>query len=101
MEARNALQAYRTARYRLISARAAREASEQVLASESRRFRAGASTTYLVLQRQVILADNRGRELQAQTDLNKAVVELERVTGAILKDNNVDVSTLGGGTLQP
>lgn len=101
MESRNALQAYRTARYRLISARAAREASEQVLASESRRFRAGASTTYLVLQRQVILADNRGRELQAQTDLNKAVVELERVTGAILRDNNVDVSSLGGGTLQP
>ncbi|MBC5815776.1 MAG: TolC family protein [Candidatus Eremiobacteraeota bacterium] len=100
-ESRNALQAYRAARYRLIAARAARAASEQVLASEIRRFHAGASTTFLVLQRQVDLANNRGRELQAQTDLNKAVVELERVTGSILKDNNVDATTLGQGTLQP
>lgn len=99
-ESRNALQAYRAARYRLIAARAARQASEQVLASEIRRFHAGASTTFLVLQRQVDLANNRGRELQAQTDLNKAVVELERVTGSILKDNNVDATTLGQGTLK-
>jgi HAE1 family hydrophobic/amphiphilic exporter-1 len=98
-ESRNALQAYRAARYRLIAARAARKASEQVLASEIRRFHAGSSTTFLVLQRQVDLANNRGRELQAQTDLNKAVVELERVTGSILKNNNVDATTLGQGTL--
>ena len=101
LEARNALQALRSARYRLIAARSARAASEQVLASEQRRFHAGASTTFLVLQRQIELANNRGRELQAQTDLNKAVVELQRVTGAILKDNNVDTATLGQGTLGP
>jgi len=94
-ESRNALQAYRSARYRLIAARAARQASQAVLASENRRFRAGVSTTYFVLQRQLDLANNRGRELQAQTDLNKAVVELQRVTGSILKDNNVDVTTMG------
>jgi HAE1 family hydrophobic/amphiphilic exporter-1 len=101
MEARNALQAFRSAQYRLISARSARSASEQVLASEQRRFRAGSSTTFLVLQRQVELANNRGRELLAQTDLNKAVVELNRVTGAILKNNNVDAATLGQGTIGP
>ncbi|GAC1392459.1 MAG: TolC family protein [Vulcanimicrobiaceae bacterium] len=100
-EVRNALQVYRSARSRLIAASAAREAAEQVFASETRRFRAGASTTFLVLQRQVDLAKNRGRELQAQTDLNKAVVELERVTGAILKENNVDATSLGQGTLTP
>ncbi|MBV8726402.1 MAG: TolC family protein [Candidatus Eremiobacteraeota bacterium] len=97
-ESRNALQAYRSARYRLIAARAAREASEKVLASENRRFRAGVSTTYFVLQRQLDVANNRGRELQAQTDLNKAVVELQRVTGSILRDNNLDASTIGSAT---
>ncbi|MBV9148595.1 MAG: TolC family protein, partial [Candidatus Eremiobacteraeota bacterium] len=71
------------------------EASQQVLASENRRFRAGVSTTYFVLQRQLDLANNRGRELQAQTDLNKAGVELQRVTGSILRDNNVDATTIG------
>lgn len=94
-ESRNALQAYRSALYRLIAARAAREASQKVLASEKRRFRAGASTTFFVLQRQLDLANNRGRELQAQTDLNKAVVELQRVSGSILKENNVDATAIG------
>ncbi|MDQ6825752.1 MAG: TolC family protein [Candidatus Eremiobacteraeota bacterium] len=97
-EARNALQAYRSARYRLIAAGAARNASERVLSSEQRRFRAGSSTTFLVLQRQVDLASNRGRELQAQTDLNKAVVELQRASGAILTDNGVDASRVGTGS---
>ncbi len=99
IESRNALQTYRTAEYRLISARAARVTSERVLASEQRRFRNGASTTFLVLQRQVQLQENRGRELQAQTDLNKAVVELQRVSGTILHDNNVNLTSVGEETL--
>ncbi len=97
-EARNALQGYQSTRYRLIAASAARSASEQVLASEQRRFRAGASTTFLVLQRQLDVANNRGRELQAQTDLNKAVVELQRSSGAILTDNGVDANSIGAGS---
>ena len=101
MDVRNALQAYQSAQARLLAARAAREASEQVLASEQRRFRAGESTTFLVLQREIELADNRGRELQAQTDLNKAVVDLQRATGTILSANNVNVLTVGEGALNP
>ncbi|HET9095621.1 MAG TPA: TolC family protein [Candidatus Baltobacteraceae bacterium] len=101
MDVRNALQAYQSAQARLLAARAAREASEQVLASEQRRFHAGASTTFLVLQREIELADNRGRELQAQTDLNKAVVDLARATGTILTSNNVNVTTVGEGALKP
>jgi HAE1 family hydrophobic/amphiphilic exporter-1 len=94
-EARNALQGYQSALALLHSARIARQASEQVFASESRKFHNGESTTFLVLQRQVELAQNRGRELQAQTNLNKAVVELQRVSGDILTANNVNLSTLG------
>jgi HAE1 family hydrophobic/amphiphilic exporter-1 len=101
MDVRNALQAFQSAQVRLLAARAAREASEQVLASEQRRFRAGASTTYLVLQREIELADNRGRELQAQTDLNKAVVDLQQATGTILTANNVTVTNVGEGALKP
>jgi len=81
---RNALQAYQSALARLSAARAARQTSEAVLASEQRRFRAGESTTYLVLQREIAVANNRALELQAQTDLNKAVVEIQRATGTIL-----------------
>jgi HAE1 family hydrophobic/amphiphilic exporter-1 len=100
-EARNAVQSYRSARSRLIAARAAREAAETVAESEVRKFKAGESTTFLVLQRQVTLANERGRELQAQTDLQTALVELDRVSGAILSNNNVDVHTAGGAPAGP
>lgn len=98
-EARNALQSYQSALARLYAARQARIAAEAVYASELRKFHDGASTTFLVLQRQVELDQDRGRELQAQTDLNKAVVELERTSGAILKDNGVDLQHLGAQAL--
>jgi len=95
VEARNAVQAYRSARSRLVAATAARQAAEIVAASELRKFKAGASTTFLVLQRQITLANERGSELQAQTDLQKSLVELDRVAGTILASNHVDVVTLG------
>jgi HAE1 family hydrophobic/amphiphilic exporter-1 len=98
-EARDALQTYQSAFSRLVSARQARETAESVYASELRRFHNGTSTTFLVLQRQVELAQARGSELQAQTDLNKAVVELQRVEGTILTDNSVKVQTLGSRAL--
>ena len=99
VEVRDALQSYKSAQYRLIAARSARQASQAVLASEVRRFRNGASTTYLVLQRQLELAENRGRELRAQTSLNKAVVEIERATGQTAKNTNIDLTTVGEGAL--
>ncbi|MGP6159876.1 MAG: TolC family protein [Vulcanimicrobiaceae bacterium] len=98
-ESRNALQGYRSARSRLIAATAARVAADKVAASEYRKFKAGQSTTFLVLQRQIELANDRGLELQAQTDLQKAAVELDRVTGNILPRYGVNLSTLGNGTL--
>ncbi len=94
-EARNAVQGYRSARARLIAASAARKAAETVEASEVRKFHAGESTTFLVLQRQVAMANQRGRELQAQSDVQKALVEIDRVTGSILANNGVDVRTIG------
>lgn len=99
LEARNAVQGYRSARSRLIAASAARTAAESVLGSETRKFRAGVSTTFLVLQRQVTVANQRGRELQAQSDVQKALVEIDRVTGAILANNGVDVRKIGTAPL--
>jgi HAE1 family hydrophobic/amphiphilic exporter-1 len=99
VEARNALQGYQSALSRLYAARDSRQAAESVYASEVRRFHAGASTTFLVLQRQVELEQARGRELLAQTDLNKAVVELQRTEGTILTANGVNLQTLGSKAL--
>jgi outer membrane protein TolC len=98
-EARNALQSYKSALSKLNAARQSRTAAEAVYASEVRRFHRGESTTFLVLQRQVQLAEARGLELQAQTQLNQSIVELQRVDGSILTTNGVNLQTLGTQTL--
>ncbi len=92
-EVRNSLQALRSAEARLASALAARVSAEQLSESEQRQFRAGTTTLYLVLQRQNELLAARSRELQAQTDLNKAISEFQRATGTTLTANNVTVSS--------
>ena len=98
-EAVNAIQQFRETQYRLVAASRARAASERVLLAEQRRFVVGSSTTFLVLQRQLDVANNRGRELQAQTDLNNAVVELNRTSGTVFATYNIDASALGAKTL--
>ncbi|MDX6695066.1 MAG: outer membrane protein [Blastocatellia bacterium] len=92
VDVRNVLQLVRTAQSRVRSAAAARSASEQQYMSEQRRFDAGQSTLFLVLERQTALTTARGNELRAQTDLNKAIAELQRATGNSLQANNVVVS---------
>ena len=92
VDVRNSLQTVRTAQSRLRAAAAAREASEQQYMSEQRRFDAGQSTLFLVLERQTALTTARGNELRAQTDLNKAIAELQRATGNAMQANNVVVS---------
>jgi len=91
VDVRNALQVVRTAQSRLQAAAVARNASEQQYQSEQRKFDAGQSTLFLVLERQTALTTARGNELRAQTDLNKAIAELQRATGNALEANNVVV----------
>ncbi|MBV9241954.1 MAG: TolC family protein, partial [Acidobacteria bacterium] len=91
-DVRNALQAMRSAQYALTAATQARVAAEEIYASEERQFRGGLTTYYLVLQRQTELAAARGREVQARTNLNKAISTFNRSTGRTLTANNVEVS---------
>ncbi|MDT5156169.1 MAG: hypothetical protein QOH51_526 [Acidobacteriota bacterium] len=92
-DVRNTLQSLRSSEARLASAAASRASAEQQYASEQRQFKAGTTTFFLVLQRQTELLAARGRELQAQTDLNKAIAEFQRATGNTLEANNVAVRT--------
>jgi outer membrane protein len=91
VEVRNALQSLSTASARLRAAAVARSTAEQQYESERRKLDAGQSTVFLVLERQTALAVARGNELRAQTDLNKAIAELQRATGNSLEANNVMV----------
>ena len=91
VDVRNALQAMRSAESRLRAASATREANEQQFASEQRKLDAGQSTTFLVSERQNTLTEARGLELKAQTDLNKAIADLQRATGNALRVNSIVV----------
>jgi HAE1 family hydrophobic/amphiphilic exporter-1 len=91
VDVRNALQLVRSAEARLRSAGIARSASEQQYQSEQRKLDAGQSTVFLVLERQTALTTARGNELRAQTDLNKAIADLQRATGNALTTNSIVV----------
>lgn len=91
VEVRNALQLVKSAEARLRAAAANRSASEQQYESEKRKLDAGQSTVFLVLDRQTALTVARGSELRAQTDLNKAIADLQRATGNALTVNSIVV----------
>lgn len=91
VDVRNALQAMRSSQARLRAATATREANEQQFVSEQRKLDAGQSTVFLVLERQTNLTEARALELKAQTDLNKAIADLQRATGNALRVNSIVV----------
>jgi outer membrane protein TolC len=92
-DVRNTLQAVRSAEARLQSAAASRSSAEKQYESQQRQFRAGTTTIFLVLQSQTALLAAQASELQAQTDLNKSISQLQRATGNTLNANNVAVLT--------
>lgn len=89
IDVRNALQTLRTAEARLRAAAIARENSAKQYESEQRKLDNGQSDIYRVLERQTALTAARSSELRAQTELNKAISDLQRATGNSLKANNV------------
>lgn len=91
VEVRNAVQSVETAKMRIEAARAAREYAKQQLEGEGKKFAAGLSTTFFVLQRQTDLSQARFTELQALADYNKSVAELQRVISTTLTSNNIEI----------
>jgi outer membrane protein len=91
IEVRNAQQAVETARKRVEAATNSRTNAELQYQSEVRKFEAGQSTNYFVLDRQNALSAARGRELRALVDFTKAAAELQRAMSTILTSNNVEV----------
>lgn len=90
-EVRNALQALDSAHQRVVASQASVEAAQQKLDSETRLFRNGESTNFLVLTRQNEYLDSRHRLLLARLDYNRAVARLEQSTGLTLPNHRVTV----------
>ena len=93
VDVRNALQAVVASKQRYEAAQAGSLAAKAQYEGELERYRAGLSTNFVVLQRQTDLSVALGTEVRALTDYNKALADLQRVTGMTLVSNNVQISS--------
>jgi outer membrane protein len=90
-EVRNAMQGIVSADAGLSAARQARTAAEDLYASEQRKFDAGTSTVFLVLQRQAGMITARSQDARSETELRRAHAQMRRTTGQILTAHRIAV----------
>lgn len=76
---------------RVSSTRQAREFAQETLRAEEDRLKAGASTTYNVLQAQRDLANAQSQELRALADYNKAVVNIRHTQGVLIASSGIEI----------
>lgn len=89
VDVRNSVQAVETSRQRVLTARRAREGAERQLDGERKLYDNGRSTTFLLFQRENALTNARNSEIRAETDYNKALADLQRVTATSFRANNI------------
>jgi outer membrane protein TolC len=93
VEVRNAAAALETAGQRIEAARAAHAAAEIQLRAEEDRLTAGATTPFFVLTRQNDLAAAEVAETAATAAYRRALTELARARGTLLRDRAIDWRT--------
>jgi len=91
VEVDNAVGQVQTNLKRVEASRAASRLAEESLQAEETKLRAGSSTSFLVLQAQSQRAAARSAEIRAQADYNKSLIELSRVQGTLLREQNIQL----------
>jgi outer membrane protein TolC len=85
----NSLNAIKTSEQRIAAAESGLKAALRQFEGEAQRFKIGLSTNFLVLTRQNDLSQAKLRLINAISDFNKAVSELQKSTGTILEEKNI------------
>jgi outer membrane protein len=91
VEVRNAVQQVETARLRVDSTRQARVYAEQQLEGEKKKFQAGLTNTFFVLQYTNQLTQAQFSENSAIASYNIAVANLNKVIATTLSSNNIQI----------
>ncbi len=91
VQVRATVRAIDTTAKEIAATRAAREAAEQNLQAERRRYENGMTTNFQVLLVQQQLSDSRAREIQSTVAYNKAVAAYHRAVGDLLEVRNIVV----------
>lgn len=92
VDVRNAMQQLETRRNQVRTAEAARRFSKERLDGEEKRFQAGLSQNYLVLQRQNELAQSEYTYLQAQINYKKSIITLQKAMYTLLESNDFEIA---------
>jgi len=91
VEVRKTVRDMDTAAKQITASRAAREAAEQNVEAERRRYENGLSTNFQVLQIQQQLSSARASEIQSLVGYNKSVAAYHRAVGDLLDVANIQV----------
>jgi outer membrane protein len=94
-QVREVVRTVNTARKRVDATRASRDLAQRRLEAEQKKFQAGMSTTFQVIQAQRDLASARNAELQAVLDYNRALVDLETVQEAPVNGATISLASVG------
>jgi HAE1 family hydrophobic/amphiphilic exporter-1 len=92
VEIRNALQSLETNRKQVETSAVARRLAKERLEGEEKRFQAGLSQNYLVLQRQNELSSAEYQELQALIRYKQAVVTVQKAMYTLLESNDFEIA---------
>ncbi|NWG11917.1 MAG: TolC family protein, partial [Acidobacteria bacterium] len=91
-EIRNAVQTIETNKKRVETARVARELAREQLEGEEKRFQAGLSENFRVLDRQRGLSQAQGVELQALIAYKKSIIDLQKSMYTLLESNDFEIA---------
>ncbi|MFI5358077.1 MAG: TolC family protein, partial [Opitutales bacterium] len=80
-----------TTQQRVAATQTALDLAQQALDAEQKRFKAGTSTTYLVLQQQELLANAQNSNVRALADQRRALAAYQRTTGTTLQVHQITV----------
>ncbi len=92
VQVRNAIEDLLTNKQRVETARVALSLADEQLVGETKRFQAGMSQNFLVLQRQQQLSAAKGVELQALIAYKKSIIALQQTMNTLLESNDFQVA---------
>ena len=101
VDVRNAIQQIETRKKQVQTAGDSKKFAIQRLDGENKRFGAGLSQGYLVLQRQNEVASAEYQELQALINYKRAVINLQKAMYTLLASNDFEIAKSISGNNAP
>jgi outer membrane protein TolC len=92
VQVRNAVEDLENNKQKVETAKVARQLAEVQLDAETKRFKAGTSQNFLLLQRQHDLTTAQGNELQALVSYRKAIITLQQNMFTLLESNDYEIA---------